>query len=79
MTGLYKYTIIWKLQISTKMMCTNTIRLQSIIENKAKKSGNSIEATAAAMKSTIPAARFAEANEVANAIAFLASPCCCLH
>ena len=53
---------------------TNTIRLQSIIENKAKKSGNSIEATAAAMKSTIPAARFAEANEVANAIAFLASP-----
>jgi 3-oxoacyl-[acyl-carrier protein] reductase len=53
---------------------TNTVRLQSIIENKAHKSGNSVDSTAAAMKSTIPAARFAEANEVANAIAFLASP-----
>lgn len=53
---------------------TNTVRLQSIIENKAKKQNKSIAEVEAAMKSTIPAARFAEANEVANAIAFLASP-----
>lgn len=53
---------------------TNTVRLQSIIENKAKKSGQSIEAVENTMKSSIPAGRFAEAAEVANAIAFLASP-----
>ncbi|MCH2023670.1 MAG: SDR family oxidoreductase [Saprospiraceae bacterium] len=53
---------------------TNTVRLQSIIENKAKKQGKTIEETSATMKSIIPAGRFAEANEVANAIAFLASP-----
>ncbi|MDC0231433.1 SDR family oxidoreductase [Aureispira] len=53
---------------------TNTVRLQSIIENKAKKQGKTIEETSSAMKSIIPAGRFAEANEVANAIAFLASP-----
>lgn len=53
---------------------TNTIRLQSIIENKAKKQGTSIEAVADTMKSAVPAGRFAEAFEVANAIAFLASP-----
>jgi 3-oxoacyl-[acyl-carrier protein] reductase len=53
---------------------TNTVRLQSIIENKAKKQGKSIEETATAMKSIVPAGRFAEASEVANAIAFLASP-----
>jgi len=53
---------------------TNTVRLQSIIENKAKKQSKTIEETATAMKSIVPAGRFAEANEVANAIAFLASP-----
>ncbi len=53
---------------------TNTARLQSIIQNKAKKLGKSIEDTSSSMKSIIPAARFAEAFEVANAIAFLASP-----
>ncbi|BDS10480.1 SDR family oxidoreductase [Aureispira anguillae] len=53
---------------------TNTVRLQSIIENKAQKQGKTIEEVSQAMKSTVPAGRFAEANEVANAIAFLASP-----
>ena len=53
---------------------TNTVRLQSIIENKAKKQGTNIEETSAAMKNIIPAGRFAEAYEIANAIAFLASP-----
>ncbi|MCH2046684.1 MAG: SDR family oxidoreductase, partial [Saprospiraceae bacterium] len=53
---------------------TNTARLQSIIQNKAAKSGKTEEAVSDAMKSIIPAGRFAEADEVANAIAFLASP-----
>jgi 3-oxoacyl-[acyl-carrier protein] reductase len=53
---------------------TQTQRLQSIIENRANKTGNSIEKIEAEMKSETPAKRFAEASEVANAIAFLASP-----
>ncbi len=53
---------------------TRTQRLQSIIENKANKTGNSIERVEAEMKGETPAKRFAEASEVANAIAFLASP-----
>lgn len=53
---------------------TNTTRLQSILENHSKKFNKSIEEVANEMKSGIPAGRFAEAYEVANAIAFLASP-----
>ena len=53
---------------------TKTQRLQSIIENKAKKTGDSIEKIESEMQSETPAKRFAEASEVANAIAFLASP-----
>jgi len=53
---------------------TQTQRLQSIIENKANKTGDSIERVEAEMRSETPAKRFAEAFEVANAIAFLASP-----
>lgn len=53
---------------------TNTTRLQSILENHSKKFNKSVEEVANEMKSTIPAGRFAEAYEVANAIAFLASP-----
>ena len=53
---------------------TNTERLNSIIESKAAKSGKSIAEVAKDMQSIVPAARFAEPNEVANAIAFLASP-----
>jgi 3-oxoacyl-[acyl-carrier protein] reductase len=53
---------------------TNTVRLSSIIENKANKLGKSVEEIENAMKAEIPAKRFAGANEVASAVAFLASP-----
>jgi len=36
--------------------------------------GKSKEEIASAMKSVVPAGRFGEANEVANAVAFLCSP-----
>ncbi len=53
---------------------TNTVRLSSIIENKSKKLGKTIEEVSNAMKAEVPAKRFAEANEVGAAVAFLASP-----
>lgn len=53
---------------------TATQRLSSIIENKAKKLGKSIEEVEDEMRSEIPAKRFAAAEEVAAATAFLASP-----
>ncbi len=53
---------------------TNTIRLQQIIENKAQKTGKSIQEVSDAMTNEVPAKRFAEAFEIANGIAFLASP-----
>lgn len=53
---------------------TNTNRLESIISNKAIKLSKSEEEIAQIMKSSVPANRFGEANEVANAIAFLCTP-----
>jgi 3-oxoacyl-[acyl-carrier protein] reductase len=53
---------------------TWTGRLKSIIENKSSKTGESIERVKEMMRAEIPAGRFGEASEVANAIAFLASP-----
>ena len=53
---------------------TDTARLQSIIENKAKKSAKSEQEVRDAMLAEIPAGRFADASETANAIAFLACP-----
>ncbi len=53
---------------------TKTARLQSIVETSAKKSGAAIEEVEAKMQSETPARRFAEASEIADAIAFLASP-----
>ena len=53
---------------------TNTNRLKSLITKKAEVQGKSEEEIVKAMKSQIPAARFGEANEVANAVAFLCSP-----
>jgi 3-oxoacyl-[acyl-carrier protein] reductase len=53
---------------------TNTVRLQSIIENKATKSGKTTAEVSAAMQGIIPVGRFGLAEEIANAIAFLASP-----
>lgn len=53
---------------------TRTGRLQSIIANKAQKSGISEAEATASMTAAVPLRRFAQAEEVANAIAFLASP-----
>ncbi|MDA9246726.1 SDR family oxidoreductase [Flavobacteriaceae bacterium] len=53
---------------------TATDRLASIISNAAKRFDGSQEKATAFMKSIVPAKRFAEPKEVADAIAFLASP-----
>jgi 3-oxoacyl-[acyl-carrier protein] reductase len=53
---------------------TATARLKSIVTNKAEKTGHTAEEIEKQMLSTIPLRRFADAREVANAIAFLASP-----
>lgn len=53
---------------------TNTQRLQSIIENKSTRSGEPVSHITNEMESEIPMGRFAEANEIANAIVFLACP-----
>ena len=53
---------------------TSTGRLQEIIENKAEKAGKATDKVAEQMASSIPLGRFAEPQEIAAAIAFLASP-----
>lgn len=53
---------------------TNTGRLDSIITTVANKQGISEDETAKMMKSTVPLRRFAAPSEIANAVAFLASP-----
>ncbi len=53
---------------------TKTVRLESIIENKSTKTGQSVEQTEQQMLSQIPAGRFGAAEEIADAVAFLASP-----
>lgn len=53
---------------------TNTVRLQSIIENKAAKTGKTVEEVKQQMENAVPMKRIAEPTEIANAIAFLASP-----
>lgn len=53
---------------------TNTARLEAIIKNKAAKKGLTIEQMEEEEKSIIPMRRFGEAEEFANACAFLASP-----
>ncbi|WP_109851736.1 SDR family oxidoreductase [Aquimarina sp. AU58] len=52
---------------------TATERLNEIINNKATKLGKSIEEASDAMKNEVPAKRFAKPQEIAYAIAFLAS------
>lgn len=53
---------------------TSTARLQSIIENKAEKSGESVQHVEEQMIDTIPMGRIGKPEEIAAAIAFLASP-----
>lgn len=53
---------------------TSTVRLKTIIENKSLKTGHALDSVTNEMISEIPMARFAEASEIANAVAFLASP-----
>jgi len=52
---------------------TATTRLSEIINNKAEKSGKTTEEITRGMKNSIPAKRFAQPGEIANAVAFLAS------
>lgn len=53
---------------------TSTQRLSSIIDNKALKTSTSNDAVKKEMMHEIPMGRFAEASEIASAVAFLASP-----
>jgi 3-oxoacyl-[acyl-carrier protein] reductase len=52
---------------------TGTERLTEIIKNKSAKTGSTEQEAANAMKSAVPAKRFAEPEELADAIIFLAS------
>ena len=52
---------------------TDTNRLKSLITKKAENSGVSEDQIANGMKAQIPAARFAQAEEIANVAAFLCS------
>ena len=53
---------------------TRTQRLEQILDDRSASTGKSRDAVAATMLSTVPVGRFAEADEVAAAVAFLASP-----
>jgi 3-oxoacyl-[acyl-carrier protein] reductase len=52
---------------------TNTIRLQGIAEAKAEKTGESLDSIFDEMATEVPMKRIAKPEEIANAIAFLAS------
>jgi len=53
---------------------TDTERLQSLFEKKAKKLGKTLKDIQTGARQMIPLGRFAKASEIANAVAFLASP-----
>ena len=50
---------------------TRTERLEQIINDRVQKTGRSRQEIVSAMLTSVPAARFAEASEIAQAIAFL--------
>jgi 3-oxoacyl-[acyl-carrier protein] reductase len=53
---------------------TRTQRLGQILEERSKATNKASAEIEAAMLSTVPAGRFAEASEIAAAVVFLASP-----
>ncbi|GAB4402319.1 MAG: SDR family oxidoreductase [Bacteroidia bacterium] len=53
---------------------TETGRLAALIQRQAEREGRTYEAVAAQLQTTTPARRFAQPEEVAAAVAFLASP-----
>lgn len=53
---------------------TKTVRLESILDGKAAKTGHQRAEVEAEMLAEIPAGRFGEAREIAAAVAFLATP-----
>jgi 3-oxoacyl-[acyl-carrier protein] reductase len=53
---------------------TETDRLQQLIRERARAGGQSEESVGQALRASVPLGRFAAADEVAAAIAFLASP-----
>lgn len=53
---------------------TRTTRLESIIDQKCKSTGKTAEEVTAEMVKEVPALRFAKPQEVASAVAFLATP-----
>jgi 3-oxoacyl-[acyl-carrier protein] reductase len=52
----------------------DTDRMKEIVEGKSKKTGKSIEEVIALEKAEVPVGRFGKPEEIAQAIAFLASP-----
>jgi 3-oxoacyl-[acyl-carrier protein] reductase len=53
---------------------TNTERLRTLIKGKADKTGITFEEESKEWLKEVPSGRFAETNEIANAVAFLSSP-----
>lgn len=52
---------------------TSTERLEDIVENSAKRTGKTEKETSEFMQNLVPAKRFAQPGEIANAVVFLAS------